>query len=364
MKRNRAVFFVLCLFFAVQGCKNGGGTTTTTTTAAATTTTVIAGNDNCTYCIDRNPLQLQGCRVLPTDTFVHADVRTLPVHPQSNLWIEKLGGSSAPVRLPVGLDTTIPYAPVRYGVPLYYTDSTTPRVKVYNDYVYSDSFSYTGLWPLPPDIQVEQTGDRHVYMLETDECASYELIGFFRFPVNRASAGVRWDFSSHNYQPNYASVLASGLPGLALMLRADEVRQGQIDHVMTFAIPETKLRDADPEGDFLWPAQSSDGRTDDPGAVPIGAWLRLRQSVDTAGFPPSVRTVAEALKIHGLLLVDTGGVTSSITMGIERTSDWKDVNGNSIETELGSIDQYVFASDFEVVDAAPMQVSPSSMQIK
>jgi hypothetical protein len=366
MKRNRALFVLCCIFFAVQGCKNGGVTTTTTTatTAFTTTTTIIIGNDTCRYCIDHSPMELHGCRVFPTDTFIHADVRTLPVHPRSDIWIGKLGGSTAPVRLPVGLDTTIPYAPVRYGVPVYSADSTTARVKVYNDYVYADSFSYTGLWPLPSSIEVEQTGDRHVFILETDECASYEMIGFFRFPVNRASAGVRWDLATHNYLPKYASVLASGLPGLALMLRPDEVRQGSIDHVMTFAIPQTRLRDADPEGDFLWPAQSSDGKTDDPDALPIGAWLRLKQSVDTSGFPPSVRSVAEALKIHGVLLVDTGGVIRSITMGIERSANWKDADGNSIEAELGSIDQYVFASDFEVIDAAGMLVSPSSMQIK
>lgn len=364
MNKHTVLCIVFCLFFIVPGCKNGGGGTTTTTTAAATTTTSIVGNDNCTFCIDHSPLELQGCQIFPTDTFVHADLRTLPVHEHSDLWIAKLGGSLAPVRLPVRLDTTTPLSPVRYGVPIYYTDSATPRVRVYNDYVYSSEFSYTGLWPLPPVIQPEQTSDRHVTILETDECASYEMIGFFRFPVNRASAGVRWDLSTHNYQVNYRAVLASGLPGLAIKLRADEVRQGQIDHVMAFAIPETKLHDAEPDGDFLWPAKNSDGKTDDPDAVPIGAWLRLKESVDTSEFPPSVRTVAEALKIHGLLLVDTGGVSGTITMGIERTDDWTDAEGQSIEAELASIDQYLSASDFEVIDPTPMQVSASSMQIQ
>jgi hypothetical protein len=310
------------------------------------------------YAMAEEPLPLAGCTIFPRDTVFHADVRTLPVHPRSAEWIAWLGADSA-LRLPVKTDRTNPFAPVRYGVPINLAEAATARVRVEYNGFYAIERQYAGPFPKPLPLAIQDGFDQHTIVLETSECVSYELIGASHFfDVLRASGGARVDLASHDYLPLAHAVTAPGLANLASLLRADELRAGHIDHVLLFSMP--RVRTLDP----LWPAKRSDGIATEANAIPMGAWLRLRADFDVASLPPAAQIVARALRRHGLVLGDTGGVEGAIVVRVEKVAEFVDTSGTNVEDELYAIQDFVTAGDFEVIDASPMQVDPDSLRIR
>jgi hypothetical protein len=310
------------------------------------------------YAMAEAPLPLGGCTIFPRETVFHADIRALPVHPRSAEWIAFLGESSA-LRLPSVPVPMVPLPPLRYGVPINRADASTPRMRVEYNGVYAIERQYGGPFPKPSPFAIQDGFDQHTVVLETSECASYELIGATDFfGVLRALGGARVDLGSHDYLPRAHSVTAPGLSNLATLLRADEVRAGRIDHVMLFSMPRVKSTEP------LWPAKRTDGIATEADAIPMGAWLRLRADFDLAPLPRAAQIVARALQRHGLLLGDTGGVADALVMRIEKSDLYVDAAGRSVEADLHAIQDFVTAGDFEVIDAAPMQVDPESLRIR
>jgi hypothetical protein len=303
------------------------------------------------------PARFGGCPAFPADTVFHADLRGLPVHPRSAEWLAYVGLDD-PLWLPVQLDTTNPLAPVRYGDPIHVADAATPRVTVAYNGTYPVEAQYAGPFPQPTPFDIETGFDQHTIVVDTDECAAYELIGASLFDRLRASGGARWELRSVDYLPNAHSVTAPGFPLLGTVLRADELRAGYVDHPLSFVIPQ--VRSTEP----LWPARRTDGTGTAADAMPMGAWLRLKASVDTSGFPPAARIVAEGLKVHGMILGDSGGVDGAVIANVEKTADWVDASGASLEADLASIREVIEVSDFEVVDASGLVVSPDSLQVR
>jgi hypothetical protein len=85
----------------------------------------------------------------------------------------------------------------------------------------------------------------------------------------------------------------------------------------------------------------------------MGSWLRLRSDADVSRLGPQARIVAEALRDHGAIVSDTG--PGFVVRG-EPDLRWDD---DDIDT-LGELTM----DDFEIVDAAPMMVSPDSYQLR
>jgi hypothetical protein len=317
-----------------------------------------AADGGSVYAMAEDPLPLAGCTIFPRDTVFHADIRTLPVHPRSAEWIAYLGATSA-LRVPSLPIPMAPLPPGRYGVPINVADAGTARVRVEYNGVYAIERQYDGPFPKPSPFAIQDGFDQHSVVLETSECASYELIGTTDFfGVLRALGGARVDLSSHDYLPMAHAVTAPGIANLPTLLRADEVRAGHIDHVMLFSMPRVKSTDP------LWPAKRTDGIATETAAIPMGAWLRLRADFDVTALPPAAQIVARALQRHGLLLGDSGGVADALVMRIEKTSGFVDASGRSVEDELHAIQRFVTAGDFEVIDALPMQVDPDSLRIR
>jgi hypothetical protein len=97
---------------------------------------------------------------------------------------------------------------------------------------------------------------------------------------------------------------ASGIPFLAGLLTVDELRRGEINHVVGFALPESAA------GRFLHPAQRTDGRSGNPDAIPQGTIFRLPADLDLdrLALDPFARMIARAVQRHGMILWDTSGV--------------------------------------------------------
>ena len=85
----------------------------------------------------------------------------------------------------------------------------------------------------------------------------------------------------------------------------------------------------------------------------MGSLLRLRGDVDISGLGPQAKVVAQAMKDHGVVISDTGP-NAALTGEPDVRWDDSDLDG------LGRLT----VGDFDVVDAAPMQVSAGSYQIR
>jgi hypothetical protein len=87
----------------------------------------------------------------------------------------------------------------------------------------------------------------------------------------------------------------------------------------------------------VYPASHRAGST--PGALPMGARLRLKASRDIAGFAPEIQRIFRAMKRHGLIVADNGS-----DLYVTGTYDTRWNNG-----VLNPAFRALTADDFEVV---------------
>jgi hypothetical protein len=99
---------------------------------------------------------------------------------------------------------------------------------------------------------------------------------------------------------------AAGFSLAGGILRPEEIAQGHIDHALVFTTPFTR------SGVIACPATATDGKYDDPTAIPEGARIQLDPSVDVdaKSWPKWMKVIARALQDYGAYLVDTGGSLS------------------------------------------------------
>lgn len=229
------------------------------------------------------------------------------------------------------------YDGARIGIPFVTVPGGQERVPV--RFTYADE-SDPGPYPIPKDVPIEggrsSDGDRHVIVVDRDECKLYEL--FAAYPRDggtrwRAGSGAIWDLTSNTLRPRgWTSADAAGLPILPGLARFDEVRDGAIDHALRFTVSETRRA-------FIYPARhfASDLTSRDLPAM--GQRLRLKRSFDISGFPAQARVILRALKTYGMIVADNG-------------SDWYITgapNAGWNNTALRSLGR-VQGRDFEVVD--------------
>jgi len=277
----------------------------------------------------------------PVDSFWHADVSALPVHPQSSAWITSVG-TSAGLKADFGSGL---WNGGPIGIPYTTVPGTQPRVPVSFDYA---DESDPGPYPVPADAPIEggsgSTGDRHVLLVDRDACRLWEL--YAAYPQNggaswTAGSGATWDLKSNAMRPlGWTSGDAAGLPILPGLVRFDEVAAGEIDHVIRFTAPRTY--------NYVWPAshKASSGGTSDP---PMGAWFRLKASFDISGFSAQNQVILRALRKHGMVLADNG---SSLFMSGVPDPSWNNSDLNLLRNVPGSA--------FEAVDVSSLEVSSTS----
>ncbi len=284
------------------------------------------------------------CPMTPADSFWHADVSGLPVHPQSAAWISSIG-TSAGLKADFGSGT---WNGGPIGIPYTTVPGTQPRVPVSFDYA---DESDPGPYPIPADAPIEggsgSSGDRHVLVVDRDACRLWEL--YSAYPQNggaswTAGSGATWDLNSNTMRPlGWTSGDAAGLPILPGLVRYDEVASGEIDHVIRFTAPRTY--------NDVWPAshKASTGGTSDP---PMGAWFRLKASFDLSGFSAQNQVILRALKKHGMVLADNG---SSWFMSGAPDPAWNNTDLNALRSVPGSA--------FEAVDVSSLKLSNTSYAV-
>ena len=232
------------------------------------------------------------------------------VFPGTNVWNRRVddravAGNSAAMIAAIGLDTGLHMdfgSFEGYGIPYQVVTSATPRTWV--AFEYADESDDVG-YPIPANPLVEggfySTGDRHILMVERDECRLYEL--YDARPLGndwRAGSGATWDLRSNALRPDgWTSADAAGLPILPGLVRYDEVAAGAIRHALRFTTPNTRRA-------HIYPARHDASDSSSTSLPPMGLRVRLKASVDLSGYSPAPRTIAEALKRYGMILADNG----------------------------------------------------------
>jgi hypothetical protein len=280
------------------------------------------------------------CRVFPGNSYWHADVRSLPVHPRSRQWIRSMGGRDRLLHPDFG-----PSGGQPYGIPFDVVGASHRKVRI--DFRYA-SESDRRRYPFGPDITIEGGSDRHALMVHRGECHLYELFDArWNGGDPKAGSGAIFDLGSNALRPaGWTSADAAGLPIFAGLIRRDEVEAGRIDHAIRMTAEETDHR-------FLWPARHRAGARRDRSLPPMGAWFRLKGSFPLRRYLPETRVVLRAMKVHGMIVADNG---SDWYFGGASERGWR----HAVLDELKSIP----AGAFQAVDSRLMKAGPNSGRVK
>lgn len=235
----------------------------------------------------------------------------------------------------------------QYSAPLYFSDNTTTKVNV--ELACADSFELgvDQLLQVPiPDYAIpsndvdgasnpipatacgeDSDQDNHMLILDVANRCEYSLWQARKVNGNwiaSFASGISVDGSG--IYPGGISTRGSGFPFLAGMIWPDELANGEITHALAFSYPFTK------SGGPVSPATASDGVTNSINAIPMGAKIRLDPLLDlnTLVLTEYEKTIATALQVYGMYLVDTGGDSSLGLYAI----DPKSALGNMYDTLL------------------------------
>ena len=288
---------------------------------------------------------LAGCLVFPANNVWNVPVDHLPLDPNSSSYVATIGASKG-VHPDFGSGL---YDGGPIGIPYTIVPGTQTKVRISFDYA---DESDPGPYPIPPDAAIEggsqSTGDRHVLVLDRDNCILYETYSTYPQPDGswRAGSGAIYNLLSNGLRPSgWTSADAAGLPILPGLVRYDEVASGEIRHALRFTAPQTRKK-------YIWPARHYASSLTALNYPPMGQRFRLKASVDISRFSPDVQVILRALKTYGLILADNG---SSWYLSGVPDPRW---NNDALVSEL----RQVTGSDFEAVDESSLMVDPNSGQ--
>ena len=240
------------------------------------------------------------CPMTPPDSFWHADVSALPVHPQSASWMASIGATGG-LKADFGSGT---WNGGPIGIPYTTVPGTQPRVPVTLRRTTTRATpARTRSRPTPRSRAARpRRATGTCWSSTATPAASTSCTPPTRRPAaprGRAGSGATWDLRSNAMRPlGWTSGDAAGLPILPGLVRYDEVAAGAIDHVIRFTAPRTANA-------YVWPAshKAATGGASDP---PMGAWLRLKAGFDISRFSATNQVILRALKKHGMVLADNG----------------------------------------------------------
>jgi hypothetical protein len=294
------------------------------------------------------PPQIAGCDIFPGDNIWNTPIDTLPVHANSTNYINSIGAATG-LHADFGSGVWPPGSNSPIGIPYVDVSGSQPNVPI--TFVSYPDESDAGPYPVPPDAPIEggpdADGDRHVIVLDRDNCILYEM--FYAFPQAggswEAANGAVYNLNSHTLRPDgWTSGDAAGLPILPGLIRYDEVAAGEIRHAIRFTVPNTQAA-------HIWPARHDASNLTDVNYPPMGLRLRLRADYNISGFSPENQVILQAFKTYGLILADNG--SAWYISGVP-DARWDNDMLNKLDVVIGT--------DFEVVDVSSLMIDSNSGQ--
>ena len=300
--------------------------------------------------------------LFPLDNWWNQDIRSAPVDANSASFIAFINNGGTRSLHPDFGGTASPGSVAIYGMPYAIVAGSQPKLSVTFDYAdESDGVDHANgqalpFYPIPAqaigqahwieggapgDVDERRQQDRHLLIIDCTNNYLYELYNVYYDP-----AGARWyggsgaffDMNTNARRPDgWTSADAAGLAILPGLVRYDEAWNpavADIGHAFRVTVRATN--------GYVYPASHRAGST--PGALPMGARLRLKTSV--GGVDPALRTgdpnvqkIFRAMQKYGLIVADNGS-----DMYITGTFDprWDNATLNPAFALLS-------ASDFDVV---------------
>jgi len=243
---------------------------------------------------------LNGFIPFPADNAWNKDISKAQVDPNSDAIINFIG-ANVPLHPDFGSGL---YDGSSMGIP-YIVVSGSPFVKI--RFTAYGSESDPGPMPVPNNARAEgfplsDDGDRHVLVLDRDNCWLYELYHSYRGPHGswKADSAAVWDLLNNEHRPyTWTSADAAGLPIFPGLARYDEVAAGQIQHALRFTLQYSRQA-------FTPPASHWAPNSDNSLAAPMGMRLRLKADYDISSFPAQAKVILTALKHYGMIMADNG----------------------------------------------------------
>ena len=213
----------------------------------------------------------------------------------------------------------------------------------------------------PANIDERCCADRHFLILDRDHNHLYELYNVYYDTTQAkwyAGSGAFFDMNTNNRRPDgWTSADAAGLAILPGLVRYDEAYDPtvtEIKHAFRVTVRATN--------GYVYPASHRAGSTG--GALPLGARLRLKASVDVTQktSDPNIQKIFRAMQKYGLIIADNGS-----DMYITGTYDTR-WNNDILNPAFSNLT----ASDFEVIqlgynstvttaELSSVSVNPSSV---
>ncbi len=189
----------------------------------------------------------------------------------------------------------------------------------------------------PGNVDLRSSEDRHLLIVDKDRNYLYELYNAFYNTAQGkwfAGSGAFFDMNTNNRRPDgWTSADAAGLAILPGLVRYDEVYDpnAEIRHALRVTVRATN--------GYVYPASHRAGST--AGALPMGARLRLKASVDITQrtSDPNMQKIFRAMQKYGLIVADNGS-----DMYITGTYDTR-WNNDILNPAFANVS----ASDFEVI---------------
>jgi len=300
--------------------------------------------------------------LFPSDNWWNTDISAAPVDTASNSFIAYINNGGTRRLHPDFGGTASAGSVDIYGMPYAIVNGSQPKQAVTFQYWdESDGVNYTTgqgvpFYPIPTEaitqphwveggapgnVDERDNSDRHLLIIDCANKYLYELYNVYYDTAQGkwyAGSGAFFDMKTNNRRPEtWTSADAAGLAIFPGLVRYDEAWNAaitDIGHAFRVTVRTTN--------GYVYPASHRAGST--PGALPMGARLRLKQSV--AGQNPVLRTsdpnmqkIFRAMQKYGLIVADNGS-----DMYITGTFDtrWD----NDILNPAFSL---LSASDFEVV---------------
>jgi hypothetical protein len=281
---------------------------------------------------------LNGFIPFPVDNAWNQDISNAPVDPNSANYINFIG-STTPLHPDFGAGL---YEGSTMGIPYLVVSGSSAFDKI--TYTAYGDQSDPGPMPIPQNAPIEGypnpgDGDRHVLVLDRDNCWLYELYSSYPETGENwdAASGAVWDLLNGEQRPyTWTSADAAGLPVFAGLARYDEVASGAINHALRFTLESSQAA-------FTPPATHWAANSTNPYAAVMGMRLRLKSSFDISTFPPQSQVILAALQKYGMIMADNGG---SIFITGDPDDGWNNNDLASLKT--------VPASAFDVILIDPL----------
>jgi hypothetical protein len=291
--------------------------------------------------------------LFPADNWWNADISAAPVDSRSASFIAFINnGGTRRLHPDFGGDVSTGSVDI-YGFPYLVVDGTQPKKAVSFDYSdESDGVNHTTgasvpFYPIPDEAAVQahwieggapgnvdqrDEADRHLLIVDRDNRLLYELYNvYFDGASWHAGSGALFDLKTNDRRPDgWTSADAAGLAILPGLVRYDEVSStAEIGHAFRVTVRASN--------GYVYPASHRAGSNSQ--ALPMGARLRLKASVDLTRFPADAQKIFRAMKKYGLIVADNGS-----DMYISGTYDTR-WNNDVLNPAFSGLS----ASDFEVV---------------